>query len=67
MANILGEYLTLPGNKQEDLAEQMGVRQSTVSRWLHGRIPADRVIELEQLTNLPRQYLRTDIYPEQAA
>ena len=64
MANILGEYLTLPGNSQEDLAERMDVWQSTISRWLNGRVPAERVLELEQLTNIPRKDLRTDIYPD---
>lgn len=45
------------------LAERLGVRQSVVSNWKsRGRIPAERVVEVERITGIPREALRPDLY-----
>ncbi len=51
---------------QEQLAETMNVRQPTVSRWASGRVPAERVRQLSQITGIPRASLRPDIYDSDA-
>ena len=42
------------------LASALGHHRQAVYRW--GRIPAERVIEIEQLTGVPREELRPDIF-----
>lgn len=51
------------GIKQSALARQLGVNKSTVALWVLRRIPAERVIEIERETGIPRFELRPDIYP----
>jgi TorA maturation chaperone TorD len=42
------------------LARGLGISQPSVSGW--SRIPADRVVAVEALTNLPRSILRADLF-----
>lgn len=45
------------------LALRLGVRQSVVSNWKsRGRVPAERVLEVEQATGIPREEIRPDLY-----
>lgn len=45
------------------LAERLGIRQSVVSNWkARGRIPAERVVEVETATGIPREELRPDLF-----
>lgn len=47
------------------LAEKLGARQSLVSMWKNrGRIPAERVLEVERLTGVSRHQLRPDVFGE---
>jgi DNA-binding transcriptional regulator YdaS (Cro superfamily) len=43
------------------LSEALGVTRSAVSQW--PRVPAERVLKVEELTKVPRHELRPDIYP----
>jgi DNA-binding transcriptional regulator YdaS (Cro superfamily) len=51
------------------LAERFGVNKSTVLRWEEGRVPAERVLDVERTTGISRHELRPDLYsePERAA
>lgn len=51
------------GISQTMLARQLGVNKSSVALWILRRIPAERVLEIEQVTGIPRGKLRPDIYP----
>lgn len=51
----------------EALAERLKVNRSTVLRWEEGRVPAERVLEIERATGVSRQSLRPDIYPPSEA
>jgi DNA-binding transcriptional regulator YdaS (Cro superfamily) len=50
---------------QKALALALGLTsQGTVQGWLRaGRPPAERVLEIERVTGVPRYRLRPDIYP----
>lgn len=50
---------------QSALAAGLGVSEPTVSNWVAGRtrIPAERVLEIEQITGIGRGVLRPDLYP----
>lgn len=39
------------------------VNKSTVSRWADGKIPAERVLEIERISGVSRHDLRPDLYP----
>ena len=50
-----------------ELARQLGVSPQAVSAWrARGRVPAERVLQIEQLTGVSRHALRPDIYGEAA-
>jgi DNA-binding transcriptional regulator YdaS (Cro superfamily) len=50
---------------QKALAKLLGVGQSYVSNWKNRnkRVPAERVLEIERVTGVPRHQLRPDLYP----
>jgi len=58
----LEEAIRAAGGVSE-LARQLGISQPSVSNWT--RIPAERVVAIESLTNVPRHVLRPDLYGEQ--
>lgn len=51
------------GIRPIDLAKSIKVDKSAITRWHQGRIPAERVLEIERATGIPRNLLRPDIYP----
>jgi TorA maturation chaperone TorD len=55
----LEEAIRAAGGVSE-LARQLGISQPSVSNWT--RIPAERVVAVESLTNVPRAVLRPDLY-----
>ena len=63
----LQRYLADADLNQQTLAGLLGVRQPTISRWISGRIPAERVLEVSRVTGIPAFDLRPDIYPDEAA
>ncbi len=44
------------------MAGRLGVARSTVCKWELGKVPAERVPELERVTGIPRHQLRPDLY-----
>ena len=48
---------------QTDLAKALGVTQGAVSQWNQKRVPAERVLEVERITGIPRHEMRPDLYP----
>ena len=45
------------------LARLIGVNRSTFLRWEDRRVPAERVLDVERITGVPRHALRPDLYP----
>ena len=52
---------------QQTLARALGITQQALSQWKRRRIPAERVLDVERITGVPRHDLRPDIYPAEAA
>jgi len=46
------------------LAKRLGVSRAAVYEWINGRVPAERAVEIERVTNgaVTRQVLRPDIF-----
>jgi hypothetical protein len=44
------------------LANALDVNHTTVHRWAKSRVPAERVLEVERITGIPRTVLRPDLY-----
>jgi len=45
------------------VAREAGVKRAAVSKWSKRGIPAERVLDVERITGIPREQLRPDIYP----
>jgi DNA-binding transcriptional regulator YdaS (Cro superfamily) len=43
------------------LARRLGISRVAILQWQ--RVPAERVIEIERVTGVPREQLRPDLYP----
>jgi len=50
------------GKTQQELADLLDVHQTTISRWITRRVPADRVLEVARKTRISRKRLRPDLY-----
>ena len=46
------------------LADALGVQHNSIYSW--NRVPAERVIDVERITGIPREELRPDLYPPTA-
>lgn len=50
------------------VAKALGISDEAVRLWrVHGRVPAERVVDLERITGVPRESLRPDLYRRNAA
>lgn len=58
--NPFREYLARRG-AIANLARGLGITHAAVRQW-GDRIPAERVVEVERLTGIPREALRPDLY-----
>ena len=47
----------------QKISDHFNVSKQAVYLWFRTKIPAERVIELEKVTGIPRYELRPDIYP----
>jgi AcrR family transcriptional regulator len=63
MSNSLQSEVRGRGMTLADVAKAAEVNKSTVTRWFQTRIPAERVLDVERITGLPRETLRPDLYP----
>ena len=64
--STLRAYRTANQISLESLGDRFSVNRSTVLRWEEGRVPAERVLEVERVTGIDRHELRPDLYPAPA-
>lgn len=60
---MLKALLSARGLRLVDVSAALGVDKATVTRWSQKKIPAERVLEIEQFSRIPRHELRPDLYP----
>jgi len=61
MSNLTGmERLRAERGLMARIARELGLRSSAVAVWV--RVPAERVVEVERITGIPREQLRPDLY-----
>lgn len=61
MSNLTGmERLRAERGLMARVARELGLRSSAVAVWV--RVPAERVVEVERITGIPREQLRPDLY-----
>ncbi len=58
------EYLGQERGRAIRLAEELKVTPGAISQW--DRVPAERVVEVERVTGIPRHKLRPDIFGDAA-
>lgn len=64
-SSVLADYRRVRGLSQMDLANKFGLKGSgTISKWENGRIPAECVPMVSDVTGIPHHLLRPDIYPK---
>lgn len=63
MESALIAYRSRTKKRQMDLAVDLGVKPSVLCKWERNRIPAERVLHVENVTGIPRWQLRPDLYP----
>ncbi len=64
MKTDLTKLLAEHGMNRAKLARLMNVNKSSVSRWAAGTIPAERAVDIERVTGIPRNRLRPDLFLE---
>ena len=57
---VTGMKLLKATTNVSKLASELGVSRMAVYQWKE--VPANRLVEIEQLTGIPRQDLRPDLY-----
>ena len=62
MQSPITHYRAANDQTLEALADVLGVDKSTIWRWERGKIPVDRLADVERATGIPRQSLRPDIF-----
>jgi DNA-binding transcriptional regulator YdaS (Cro superfamily) len=62
MHSPLTQFLKGERGKQKEIADALKIDRITLYRWARNGIPAERVIEIERVTGIPRKNLRPDLY-----
>ena len=58
----LRSLLNLKNMRLSQLATALNVNKSLVTRWSQKQVPAERVLQVESATGIPRDMIRPDIY-----
>lgn len=62
MISPLTQYRKAHALTIEALASALGVDRTTVWRWERGKVPVERLADIEKATNISRRDLRPDIF-----
>ncbi|MGA9851867.1 MAG: YdaS family helix-turn-helix protein [Gammaproteobacteria bacterium] len=58
----LSELLHAANLTQTALAERLRISQASISKWGRGGIPLDRVLDVENVTGIPREQLAPEFF-----
>ena len=67
MSSALKNFLRENGKSQRWLADEFGVKPSSVNAWVNQRVPPGRVPFVSDITGLTYHDLRPDLYKKGAA
>jgi DNA-binding transcriptional regulator YdaS (Cro superfamily) len=62
MNSPITKYRRDTNRSLEALASEIGVDKSTLWRWEAGRVPVERLADVERVTSISRRDLRPDIF-----
>lgn len=62
MSAALLLYLRSERGVQKATAEALGIDRVTLYRWAKGSVPAEKILEIEKATGIPRHELRPDLF-----
>lgn len=63
MTNAFTDFTTTNRGALSRIAREVGVQRAAVCKWQKRGIPAERVLDVERATGIPRHDLRPDLYP----
>jgi DNA-binding transcriptional regulator YdaS (Cro superfamily) len=66
MTNAFTHFTTTNRGALSRIAREIGVQRAAVCKWQTRGIPAERVLDVERATGIPRHALRPDLYPAPA-
>jgi len=61
-SDALRKWREANGLTQSQLAEKFGVQDAAITKWEKGRVPAERVLAVSDVTGLPPHRIRPDLY-----
>ncbi len=63
----IASYRSAQGLSLSQFAERIGVSRSYACQWETGarRVPAERAVEIERITGIPREQLRPDLFSKE--
>ena len=65
MSTSLKDTLHAKGITLASVAAAIGVDKATMTRWAQTKVPAERVLEFEQITGVTRHDVRPDLWPRE--
>jgi DNA-binding transcriptional regulator YdaS (Cro superfamily) len=65
-ASALQSYRQATRRSLLSVGQDLGVNKSTILRWELTRVPAEKVLDVERATGVPRHALRPDLFPRPA-
>ncbi len=67
MSSPLTDYLGEERGRLTKLADTLGINRVTLYRWAKSAVPAEKVVEIERVTGIPRRQLRPDLFDDRGA
>lgn len=61
----LKELFHSSGVTLANIAREIGVNKSALTRWAKRKIPAERAVDIARVTGIPRHLLRPDLWSDE--
>lgn len=60
------KYLESERGRGVRLASDLNVSSAAISQWAEGQVPAERIFKVSEITGIPLEQLRPDLFPKPA-